>query len=180
MIKRFCYLAVMLLLTSVALLFYIKKPDGKPYLELSMFERYSDKVSGDVSDFASQSADTLTSQAKKLTEKLSFSKDANSPVVVYKWQDEHGQWHYADTPHPNYVSTAVSLDPNDITVLPAETFQADEEQPATVKADEAPSALGVYDPKNVQKMMQDAEQVKQLMEQRNKQLEQQLKEQGGN
>ena len=29
-------------------------------------------------------------------------------------------------------------------------------------------------------MMQDAEQVKQLMEQRNKQLEQQLKEQGGN
>ena len=65
-------------------------------------------------------------------------------------------------------------------MLPAETFQADEDQPATVKADEAPSALGVYDPKNVQKMMQDAEQVKQLMEQRNKQLEQQLKEQGGN
>ncbi|WP_209327500.1 DUF4124 domain-containing protein [Pseudoalteromonas sp. PA2MD11] len=180
MIKRFCYLAVMLLLTSVALLFYIKKPDGKPYLELSMFERYSDKVSGDVSDFASQSADTLTSQAKKLTEKLSLSKDANSSVVVYKWQDEHGQWHYADTPHPNYVNTEVSLDPNEITVLPAETFQADENQSATVKADEAPSALGVYDPKNVQKMMQDAEQVKQLMDQRTKQLEQQLKERGGN
>lgn len=180
MIKRFCYLAVMLLLTSVALLFYIKKPDGKPYLELSMFERYAEKVSGDVSDFASQGADTLTSQAKKLTEKLSFSKNADAPVVVYKWQDEHGQWHYADTPHPNYVSTTVTLDPNDITVLPAETFQADEKQAATVKTDEVPSALGIYDPKNVQKMMQDAEQVKQLMEQRNKQLEQQLKEQGGN
>ena len=180
MIKRFCYLAVMLLLTSVALLFYIKKPDGKPYLELGMFERYSEKVSDDVSDFASQGADTLTSQAKKLTEKLSLSKDVNTPVVVYKWQDEQGQWHYADTPHPNYFSIAVSLDPNDITVLPAETFQADEKQAATVKADETPSTLGVYDPKNVQKMMQDAEQAKQLMEQRNKQLEQQLKKQGGN
>ncbi|WP_281547254.1 DUF4124 domain-containing protein [Pseudoalteromonas sp. PAR1] len=178
--KRFCYFAVMLLLTSVALLFYIKKPDGKPYLELGMFERYSEKVSADVSDFASQGADTLTSQAKKLTEKLSLSKDASKPVVVYKWQDEQGQWHYADTPHPNYFSIAVSLDPNDITVLPAETFQADEKQAATVKTDETPSTLGVYDPKNVQKMMQDAEQVKQLMEQRNKQLEQQLKEQGGN
>ena len=178
--KRFCYFAVMLLLTSVALLFYIKKPDGKPYLELGMFERYSEKVSGDVSDFASQSADTLTSQAKKLTEKLSLSNDASKPVVVYKWQDEQGQWHYADTPHPNYFSIAVSLDPNDITVLPAETFQADEKQAATVKADETPSTLGVYDPKNVQKMMQDAEQAKQLMEQRNKQLEQQLKKQGGN
>ncbi|RZF91172.1 hypothetical protein EXT42_13800 [Pseudoalteromonas sp. CO302Y] len=65
-------------------------------------------------------------------------------------------------------------------MLPAETFQANEKQPATAKADEAPSALGVYDPKNVQKMMKDAEQVKQLMEQRTKQLEQQLKEQGGN
>ncbi|MBD56985.1 DUF4124 domain-containing protein [uncultured Pseudoalteromonas sp.] len=178
--KRFCYFAVILLLTSVALLFYIKKPDGKPYLELGMFERYSEKVSGDVSDFASQSADTLTSQAKKLTEKLSLSNDASKPVVVYKWQDEQGQWHYADTPHPNYFSIAVSLDPNDITVLPAETFQADEKQAATVKADETPSTLGVYDPKNVQKMMQDAEQAKQLMEQRNKQLEQQLKKQGGN
>lgn len=178
--KRFCYFAVMLLLTSVVLLFYIKKPDGKPYLELGMFERYSEKVSDDVSDFASQGADTLTSQAKKLTEKLSLSKDANAPVVVYKWQDEQGQWHYADTPHPNYFSIAVSLDPNDITVLPAETFQADEKQAATVKADETPSTLGVYDPKNVQKMMQDAEQAKQLMEQRNKQLEQQLKKQGGN
>jgi hypothetical protein len=65
-------------------------------------------------------------------------------------------------------------------VLPGETFQADEKQAATVKADETPSTLGVYDPKNVQKMMQDAEQAKQLMEQRNKQLEQQLKKQGGN
>ena len=178
--KRFCYFAVMLLLISVVLLFYIKKPDGKPYLELSMFEHYSEKVSGDVSDFASQGADALSTQAKKLTEKLSFSKDAHAPVVVYKWQDEHGQWHYADTPHPNYSSTVVSLDPNDITVLPAETFQADEKQAATVKADETSSVLGVYDAKNVQKMMQDAEQVKQLMEQRTKQLEQQLKEQGGN
>ncbi|RZF91171.1 hypothetical protein EXT42_13795 [Pseudoalteromonas sp. CO302Y] len=88
--KRFCYFAVMLLLISVALLFYIKKPDGKPYLELSMFERYSEKVSGNVSDFASQGADALSTQAKKLTEKLSFSKDAHAPVVVYKWQDEHG------------------------------------------------------------------------------------------
>jgi len=180
MIKRFCYLAVMMLLTSVALLFYIKKPDGRPYLELSMFERYSEKVSDDVSDFASQGADTLSIQAKKLTEKLNFNKDVNAPVLVYKWQDEQGQWHYADTPHPNYASTAVSLDPNEITVLPAETFQADENQPAVVKADEKSSALGVYDPKNVQKMMQEAEQVKQLMEQRTKQLEKQLKEQGGN
>ncbi|MEZ7279317.1 DUF4124 domain-containing protein [Pseudoalteromonas sp. 68 DY56-GL68] len=178
--KRFCYFAVMLLLISVALLFYIKKPDGKPYLELSMFERYSEKVSGNVSDFASQGADALSTQAKKLTEKLSFSKDAHTPVVVYKWQDEQGQWHYADTPHPNYSSTVVSLDPNDITVLPAETFQVDDNQPSTVKADVTPPAFGVYDAKNVQKMMQDAEQVKQLMEQRTKQLEQQLKEQGGN
>ncbi len=178
--KRFCYFAVMLLLISVVLLFYIKKPDGKPYLELSMFEHYSEKVSGDVSDFASQGADALSTQAKKLTEKLSFSKDAHAPVVVYKWQDEHGQWHYADTPHPNYSSTVVSLDPNNITVLPAETFQADEKQSSTVKADVTPPALGVYDAKNVQKMMQEAEQVKQLMEQRNKQLEKQLQEQSGN
>ncbi len=180
MIKRFCYLAVMLLLTSVVLLFYIKKPDGKPYLELSMFQRYSEKVSDEVSDLVSQGADTFSKQAQKLTEKLSVSKETNAPVVVYKWQNEQGQWHYAGTPHPNYVSTAVTLDPNDITVLPAESFQVDDNQPATVKAGETLSTLGVYDSKNLQKMMQDAEQVKQLMEQRNKQLEQQLKEQGGN
>ena len=77
-----------MLLTSVALLFYIKKPDGRPYLELSMFERYSEKVSDDVSDFASQGADTLSIQAKKLTEKLNFNKDVNAPVLVYKWQDD--------------------------------------------------------------------------------------------
>ena len=123
MIKRFCYLAVMLLLTSVALLFYIKKPDGKPYLELSMFERYSEKVSGDVSDFASQSADTLTSQAKKLTEKLSLSKDANAPVVVYKWQDEHGQWQITDRPPAGdvtYENLEYSSDANIVPSIPVD------------------------------------------------------------
>lgn len=49
--KCFCYFVVMLFLISVVLLFYIKKLDGKFYLEFGMFECYLEKVSDDVSDF---------------------------------------------------------------------------------------------------------------------------------
>ncbi|EWH04285.1 hypothetical protein AT00_20865 [Pseudoalteromonas lipolytica SCSIO 04301] len=169
--KRFCYLAVMLLLTSIVLLFYIKKPDGQPYLSLSMLQRYSQQVSHDVTQSASQNVESWGVKAEQLLKQFSEPDNGHAAVVVYKWQDEQGQWHFADTPHPQYASTLVTLDSREITVLPAESFQADPESKLTETQVKSAADSNLYDPKKIQQLIQDAEQIKLQIEQRNKQLE---------
>ncbi|WP_404341480.1 DUF4124 domain-containing protein [Pseudoalteromonas mariniglutinosa] len=170
--KRFCYFAITLLLFSVVLLFYIKRPDGQAYINSNDVSHAAEqamyKLKQDAREGIEQSKQAISNQL------ANFTTPSETVTQVYKWQDEHGQWHYSDIPSEQYHTILVTLDEKDMTVLPA--LSADEriasQTPAEVKRSD--STLGVYDPRSVQQLYENAENVKELMEQRQKQLKQPL------
>lgn len=168
--KKFCYLAIMLLLTSAILLFYLKRPDGQPWLTVDGIATQTSEASKQMVSLSqaalAEAINTTTQQATKLTTELKGDQGTR----VYKWQDAQGQWHFSDKPNPNGNSEQVVLNPNDITVIEAETLPVDtinNSKPSSTNK----SLPNVYNPKRVEQLFNDAQNIEKTLEQRNKQLE---------
>lgn len=167
--KKFCYLAVMLLLTSAVLFFYLKRPDGQPWLTVEGISSHTSEVSKQMASLSqtaiTEALNATTEQVKKLS--VSLQQDSNI-TRVYKWQDKQGQWHFSDKPNPNGDSEQVLLDANDVTVIAAEDTTNKIESPKAPVTKKP----NVYDPQAVKQLFNDAQNVQQKLDQRNRQLEQ--------
>ncbi len=145
--KLFVKLLVLLLIAAMAGPFFIKGPDGRPLMTWN-------DVKQKIGNWSSSGG----------------SARPGSPVEVHRWQDEDGQWHYSDEA-PTQGGEVITVDPN-VNVIQstpvrkapaADTAQPDTEpQPAV---SEPPSVFNAIDETN---------QVKEEMEQRNEALKKRL------
>lgn len=173
--KYFTYLAVMVLLISVVALFYLKRPDGQAWLTTEQVTNKSDALEEQMvalsSDTFDQAVKLVADTSSKVVEKVTSSTKP-STTVIFKWQDDTGQWHYSDQPNPNGNSEQVVLDPNDVTVVAAEdtSILKGSAKSGGTPLKKAPTSA--YDPIVIKKLFDDAEQVKSQLELRNNTLEQ--------
>ncbi|MDQ9092526.1 DUF4124 domain-containing protein [Pseudoalteromonas haloplanktis] len=171
--KYFSYLVIMILLISVAALFYLQRPDGQPWLTSDEITRQSreikEQVVGLSTDTFAHAVKTVSDTSKKVAASIT-SNSSSGAIVIYKWQDKQGQWHYSDNPNPDGNSQQMLLDPNDITVVAAEDT-AILKGSAKAAPDMPLTPSGVYDPLVIKKLFEDAEQAKSALEQRTKALE---------
>ena len=173
--KYFTYLAISVMVIAVISLFYLKKPDGQPWLSGSTISKETQQIK---EQMVALSTNTLNQAVKgiheagdKVTSSISSdSSTITSSSTIYKWQDETGQWHFSDTPNPHAKSIEVKLDPKDITVIAAEdtSILNTSSTPNTMSA--APEGISILNPDSVKKLFNDAENVKDNLEKRNKEI----------
>lgn len=173
--KYFAYLAIMVLLISVAGLFYLQRPDGQTWLTSDEITRQSRGIKEQMvslsSDMLARAVKVVSETSQKIVETMT-SDSSPEAIVIYKWQDGQGQWHYSDRPNPDGKSQQIVLDPNDITVVAAEdTAILKGSAKAANMSSLSPTPRSVYDPAVIKKLFEDAEQVKSTLEQRTKTLE---------
>ncbi|MGO2129623.1 MAG: DUF4124 domain-containing protein [Pseudoalteromonas prydzensis] len=161
--KYFSYLAIMVLLISVAGLCYLQRTDGQAWLT-------SDEITRQSSDTLARAVKVISETSQKVVESMTADSSSEA-IVIYKWQDKQGQWHYSDRPNPDGKSQQMLLDPNDITVVAAEDTAILKGSAKTTNMALTGTASRVYDPVVIKKLFEDAEQVKSALEQRTKALE---------
>lgn len=147
--KRPIFFLVVLVIIAFLGPMLMKKPDGTPFMEAPW-------------DSASDS---------------SFSQSVNTSQSFYKWQDENGTWHYSDQPQSgqNIETVTVNTNANLIQGLRAE--KKEEEKEEKVEKKEEPKTPGIPLPMTVpldkvSKMLDDANNMQQLMDNRSKQIDQ--------
>jgi len=91
----------LMLLVAVAALFFISGRDGRSLLSLDRL-RAPHSSAPDTGN----SEDGLTENADETDEVSS------KPVEVFKWQDENGVWHFADTKEQGQAAQTVTVNPN--------------------------------------------------------------------
>ncbi|MFV1873978.1 MAG: DUF4124 domain-containing protein [Oleiphilus sp.] len=139
--------------------FLLKKPDGKPIMEMPT-----------AGDFI---PDKLMPGNDDSSEQSSVSGQGNQ--TFYKWQDEQGQWHYGDQPpvESAKVSTLqVDTNTNIIQSLKVAPKEADTSEPDIPQQKKLPERLsnGELSFENASNAMNDAILVRDMMETRNSQL----------
>ena len=152
--KRPIFIMCVLVAIAFAGPMLMKKPDGTPFIT-SPFEWFSTNLQGT----KSHDSRSMTNQS------------------FYKWQDEEGTWHYSDQPQAgkNIETVTVNTNANLIQGLRIEKKkeQVIVEKKPEVKAESSAIGLPMTVPlEKVSKMLEDANNMQQLMDNRNKQIEQ--------
>tara|TARA_R110000822_G_scaffold8688_6_gene34085 strand:+ start:639 stop:1142 length:504 start_codon:yes stop_codon:yes gene_type:complete len=160
--KYFTYLAVSVMIIAVISLFYLKKPNGETWLSTSVVINESQQIKDKIISFTSNTFEQAVSSVSN-TPSTTRSK-------IFKWQDQQGQWHFSDTPHPNGKSVEVKLDPKDINVVVAQDTAILSGSSKSSAVNSTSATPTVYDPVSIKKVFDDAEKAKQKLEQRTKQL----------
>ena len=128
---------------------------------------------------------SLPQQASTFMNEINRSADSAGEVVfqrqketIYKWQDEHGQWHYGKIrPLNAALAEAVTIDPNvnvigsvnrqrHLTTSPPEPTRAEAERPVVDNSASLPKGFEAYSPDNVKKLFEDTKQVQQTLVER--------------
>ncbi|ALS31555.1 hypothetical protein PTRA_a0171 [Pseudoalteromonas translucida KMM 520] len=160
--KYFTYLAVSVMIIAVISLFYLKKPNGETWLSTSVVSNQSQQIKDKIISFTSNTFEQAVNSVSN-TSSTTRSK-------IFKWQDQQGQWHFSDTPHPNGKSVEVKLDPKDINVVVAQDTAILSGSSKSSAISSTSATPTVYDPVSIKKVFDDAEKAKQKLEQRTKQL----------
>ena len=125
----------------------------------------------------SASGEALLDQVEQITPDLTVPA-SDSTTTVYKWRDKEGVWHYSNTEPPQHSNAETLHLETNVNVLPASETPAttsDSSQmiktPATAaKSDQKPtednSQPSLYSSEGIQKLMQDARNVQELMNNR--------------
>ncbi|MGB5788138.1 MAG: DUF4124 domain-containing protein, partial [Pseudoalteromonas nigrifaciens] len=159
--KYFTYLAVSVMIIAVISLFYLKKPNGETWLSTSVVSNQSQQIKDKIISFTSNTFEQAVNSVSN-TSSTTRSK-------IFKWQDQQGQWHFSDTPHPNGKSVEVKLDPKDINVVVAQDTAILSGSSKSSAVNSTSATPTVYDPVSIKKVFDDAEKAKQKLEQRTKQ-----------
>ncbi|KTF13964.1 DUF4124 domain-containing protein [Pseudoalteromonas sp. H105] len=171
--KYFAYILIMLLLISITTLFYLKRPDGKSWLSADQISQTSTNLKTQAVALSNNTLDEavklVTSAHSNMVNKV--KGDLSSSTVIYKWQDQHGQWHYSDQPNPHGYSEKVILDPNDITVVEAEDTSILKGSAKSGELVVTQNPANAYNPVVIKKLFDEAEQVKEKLAERNEQLQ---------
>jgi hypothetical protein len=152
--KRPIFIMCVLVVIAFAGPMLMKKPDGTPFME-SPLDLFSTSSTGSQNNESS----------------------INTTQSFYKWQDDEGTWHYSDQPQAgkNIETVTVNTNANLIQGLRIEKKkeQVIVEKKAEVKAESSAIGLPMTVPlEKVSKMLEDANNMQQLMDNRNKQIEQ--------
>ncbi len=147
--KRPIFIMIVLVAIAFAGPMLMKKPDGTPFMEAPW-----------------QPSDSAIT-----------SPSINTTQSFYKWQDEDGTWHYSDQPQDgkNIETVTVNTNTNLIQGLRIEkkeekVAEKEEEKP---EPESSPIPLPMTVPlEKVSKMLEDANNMQQVMDDRNKQIEQ--------
>ncbi|MCG7536977.1 DUF4124 domain-containing protein [Pseudoalteromonas sp. OOF1S-7] len=166
--KYVSYLLIMVMLIGVASLFVLKRPDGRTWLSL-------DDILGKAQTQAQQILDESKQQLDKAVDIVNSSDQPTpqqKPSKIYKWQDTQGNWHYSDRPNARGQSEEMTLDPSKITIMAAENTdilrQLKEQQDAGRIPKDLPANMS---PTDIKKLVQDAQNIEKLMQERSKKLE---------
>ncbi|MBQ4800375.1 DUF4124 domain-containing protein [Pseudoalteromonas sp. MMG006] len=174
--KYFTYLAISVMVIAVISLFYLKKPDGQTWLSTSSISNKSLQIKEKMVTLSTDTLDQAVQGVKQAGDKIASSisdepiPSTTSRSKIYKWQDESGQWHFSDTPNPDVTSIEVKLDPKDITVIAAEDTSILNATSNTNKMTATPETPSILNPNSVKKLFNDAENVKEKLEKRNKEI----------
>ncbi|ALU43366.1 DUF4124 domain-containing protein [Pseudoalteromonas rubra] len=166
--KYASYLLIMVMLVGVASLFVLKRPDGRTWLSL-------DDILGKAQTQAQHMLDESKQQLDKAVDMVS-SSDAQAaqkqPGKIYKWQDAQGNWHYSDRPNARGQSEEMTLDPSKITIMAAENTDILKQLKVQQDAGRIPKDLPAnMSPADIKKLVQDAQNIEKLMQERSKKLE---------
>ncbi|SFD15959.1 DUF4124 domain-containing protein [Pseudoalteromonas denitrificans] len=164
--KKCVYLLVLVLVLSIVALFVLKRPDGQTWLTI-------DTVKPDLVSVGNEVDKVKQNFIKNI--KTTFNTDSQEKVEIYRWQDDKGVWHFSDKASAATKSEQVWLDPKDITVLPAikpVKAQVTEKQ-VEEKKTELPSPMTIS-PNKALKLMTDAKNIQQLVDQREKKVSENL------
>lgn len=164
--KYFTYLAMSVMIFAVALLFFIKKPNGQPWLSISIIHSESAEIKNEMVALSSGALDRITSA---ITTAANF--ESETPEPIYKWQDEQGHWHFSDVPNKNGKSEVVKLNPADINVVVAEDTAILSGSAKSAVKPFPQRAPEIYNSESINKLFEDAEKAKKRIEQRSKEVE---------
>ncbi|TMP71809.1 DUF4124 domain-containing protein [Pseudoalteromonas sp. S1609] len=164
--KYFTYLAMSVMILAVVLLFFIKKPNGQPWLSTSVIHSESAEIKNEMVALSSGALDSITSA---ITTAANF--ETETPKPIYKWQDEQGQWHFSDVPNKNGKSEVVKLNPADINVVVAEDTAILSGSAKSAVKPFPQRAPAIYNSESINKLFEDAEKAKKRIEQRSKEVE---------
>ncbi|WP_213611340.1 DUF4124 domain-containing protein [Pseudoalteromonas sp.] len=170
--KYFTYLAISVMVIALISLFYLKKPNGEPWLTGTLIKNESASIKDKMVALSSDTFEQLTLELKKVGDKITSSPLASdSQSKIYKWQDEQGQWHFSDVPNKNGKSIEVHLDPTDINVVVAEDTAILSGSAKSAAKPFPQRAPEIYNSESINKLFEDAEKAKKRIEQRSKEVE---------
>ncbi len=166
--KIYLKLMIFALVLGLAGPFFLKRPDGRPWLEV-------DDFLPDMSAIGAR-AENGWSWVVGRVEDAVGEENLDLPsgkTKVYKWRAADGSWQFSDKPPPEGAEE-VWLDPSanvmQSTPLPASVSPSGEKEDANPLSNGIPLPLSVA-PGKVSKLMDDAKNVQKLVEQRNQKLE---------
>lgn len=152
--KLFTKLLITAMVLAILIPFtFLKGKDGKPLMSLDKLkapELAMPKLPG---------GEGLTSTKRK--------------DIIYQWRDAKGELHFTSSPPPEGIEyTAKGYDPNANLIQSIEVKQEEPEKTASVPQIQKPADIGnPYSPKNVEKLINDAQNVQKVLNDRMKQQE---------
>ena len=145
-------------------LFVLKRPDGRPWLSVSDFVPSPGEIAADAKNAFGNSKEAL---AGGQSENLLGQR-------VYKWQDAQGNWQFSDTPPPAATNSPVET----ITLEQPTNIVPGVEVPKPTSSVKENGAEGTgfplpltVSPGQVQKLVDDAKNIQNLSDERQKQLD---------
>ena len=181
--KFFVKVIITLVVVGVGYLFYLKKPDGKPWLDYK-------QIVGDPTQMVQEAKQQLGHLKRKVGEVSdsveAFGSDKPSAPVqgdgslsvrerypdakFFRYRDAAGSWQYVDRAHAPEDAEPVSL--KQTNSMQAVEVSQNNEVPQDASADvKLPSPMTIS-PEEVSKLIEDAKGVQGLMDQRQEQLNQ--------
>ncbi|OUR61386.1 hypothetical protein A9Q74_09465 [Colwellia sp. 39_35_sub15_T18] len=169
--KIFYYLAIGLLILSCAGLFVLKRPDGGAWLNLT-----------DIITPIQTKVQMLQSDVVNKTRKSTSSVGEQQPktVEVFRWQDENGEWHFSDKIGSNIKGSDKNSASSNVqkiaikttNVMSIKVEQVNNKQIHGKKPEQSPpNKLLQSSLSKIPTLIEDAQNVQTLMDERTKQLD---------
>ncbi len=160
------------LILGCAGLFVLKKPDGTPILSANDF---LPDITSIVTD-----AKRLISDAKEAASSVGDDTESNAKATaqtqpsIYRWKDSNGQWQFSDTPPANQTAEAMNVSGNlnkDLVATYEPPTEPTIENDVTTTSTAGPIPMTVS-PDKVSKLIEDADNIQKLMDDRAEQMKQ--------
>ncbi len=149
---------LLIVILACAAPFFLKDPDGEALLSMDKIDFPSLPSLTDVKSKSSQLIDDTLNVQKLMPEK----------AQIYTWVDKKGVTHFSDKNDDRFSSKLVKIKP--INTLPAHKSEI----PEASETSDSPFAVTTIPLQEVSKLIDDTQQVKKLMENRENQIEQAL------
>jgi hypothetical protein len=110
--------------------------------------------------------------------KGSLTATDKNATQVHKWQDSAGEWHFSNQPPPAGIKGSIETYRNDVNITQAPPVIEVVPEPAEQATDGIPTTalplLPITDPDRVKKLIEDAKNVQKLVNDRQKNIDQQI------